>query len=128
MTIPRRSSAPWRATPRGFAEVVAGMQPADIAKRCTTWRRSAARGNHPLPFDVACWCWTGRARGIGSRSSRVLGALTARDFLAAMSGGPAGRLFRGLPKRAGAAAHPTLHEGAGRFEGLLLRPASAAES
>jgi len=108
--------------PAEFAEVVAGMQPADIAEALHNLApEGAARVLTALPFDVAVLVLDEPELENRLEIMRVLDAPTCGNFLAAMSADQQAELFREMPEEERERLYPTLHPKAQDALRLLLR-------
>ena len=108
--------------PAEFAEVVAGMQPADIAEALHNLApEGAARVLTALPFDVAVLVLDEPELENRLEIMRVLDAPTCGNFLAAMSADQQAELFREMPEEERERLYPTLHPKAQEALRLLLR-------
>jgi len=108
--------------PAEFAEVVAGMQPADIAEALHNLApEGAASVLTALPFDVAVLVLDEPELENRLEIMRVLDAPTCGNFLAAMSADQQAELFREMPEEERERLYPTLHPKAQEALRLLLR-------
>jgi len=108
--------------PAEFAEVVAGMQPADIAEALHNLApEGAARVLTALPFDLAVLVLDEPELENRLEIMRVLDAPTCGNFLAAMSADQQAELFREMPEEERERLYPTLHPKAQDALRLLLR-------
>jgi magnesium transporter len=108
--------------PEEFAEVVAGMQPADLADALRSLTpEAAARVVAALPFDVAVLVLDEPELENRLEIMRTLEAPVCGRFLAAMSADQQAELFREMPEAERARLLPTLHPKAQEALQLLLR-------
>jgi magnesium transporter len=108
--------------PAEFAEVVAGMQSADIAEALHNLApEGAARVLTALPFDVAVLVLDAPELENRLEIMRVLDAATCGQFLAAMSADQQAELFREMPEEERERLLPTLHPKAQDALKLVLR-------
>ena len=108
--------------PEEFAEVVGGMQPADIAEAIKSLApEAAARVLSALPFDTAVLVLDDPELENRLAIMRVLDAHTCGRFLAAMSGDQQAELFREMPEEERERLLPTLHPKAQEALRLLLK-------
>jgi magnesium transporter len=108
--------------PAEFAEVVGGMQPADIADALRHLSpEAAARVLAALPFDVAVLVLDAPELENRLAIVRALDAPTCGPLLGAMSGDQQADLFREMPEEERARLLPTLHPKAQEALQLLLR-------
>jgi magnesium transporter len=108
--------------PAEFAEVVGGMQPADIADALRHLApEAAARVLAALPFDIAVLVLDEPELENRLEIVRSLDAQTCGPLLGAMSGDQQAELFRQMPEEERARLLPTLHPKAQEALELLLR-------
>jgi magnesium transporter len=108
--------------PAEFAEVVGGMQSADIAEALRALApEAAARVLAALPFDVAVLVLDEPELENRLEIVRSLDAQTCGPLLGAMSGDQQAELFRQMPEEERARLLPTLHPKAQEALQLLLR-------
>ncbi len=108
--------------PEEFAEVVGGMQPADIVEAIKSLAPgAAARVLSALPFETAVPVLDDPELENRLAIMRVLDAHTCGRLLAAMSGDQQAELFREMPEEERERLLPTLHPKAQDALRLLLK-------
>ena len=108
--------------PEEFAEVVGGMQPADIAEAIKSLApEAAARVLSALPFDTAVLVMDDPDLENRLGIMRVLDAHTCGRFLGAMSADQQAELFREMPEEERERLLPALHPKAQDALRLLLK-------
>jgi magnesium transporter len=108
--------------PEEFAEVVGGMQPADIVEAIKSLApEAAARVLSALPFETAVPVLDDPELENRLAIMRVLDAHTCGRLLAAMSGDQQAELFREMPEEERERLLPTLHPKAQDALRLLLK-------
>jgi magnesium transporter len=108
--------------PEEFAEVVGGMQPADIADALKALApEAAARVVSALPFETAVLVLDEPELEKRLAIMRALDAHTCGQFLAAMSADQQAELFREMPEEERERLLPTLHPKAQQALRLLLK-------